>query len=214
MLQARQANRMFGAQATVAGLITFGFLLAGCQPGALPCDKDPEWQAICKGNADGGPMGGSGTGGSGTGGSGTGGASGTGGSGMPTAKTKDTVVPNCDKYKTLGGMDEFFAMRCGANAACHDAAGGNAWTNLKMPDIWDRLDDVPAKFACRGDMIIDTGAWEKSVLWRKTRPAPVMCAGPNMGMSTMPPPAIEPKMPVVTAEEDACLKSFLEVLAK
>ena len=209
MLQARQATRTVGAKAAMAGLILSGVLLAGCQPGVLPCDKDQEWQAICKGNADALPAAG---GGSGNGGSGQGGSSGGSGGNGGTALTKDTAITGCDKYKTLGAMDDFFAMRCGSNAACHDGAGASAWTNLKMPDVWSRLKNTPAKFSCRGDNIIDGTSWDKSVLWRKTR-MPVMCAGANPAMSVMPPPAIEPKMPMLTTAEDDCLKGFLKAIA-
>jgi hypothetical protein len=217
MLQTQLATRRLGTRGAVAGLVVSGVLVAmgGCQPGALPCDKDQEWAAICKGDASvipgsgGGSGSGSGgsSGASGGAGNGSGGAAGSGG-----GVTAATALPNCSKYKTLGGMDEFFGMRCAASPACHDGAGGGAWTNLKMADVWMRLKDVKAKFSCRDDMVIDSKTWDKSVVWRKTH-MPVMCAGPNPAMSVMPPPAIEPKMPMITTDEENCLKDFLQKIA-
>ena len=213
MSEARNATRTLAARG--AGLVVASLLIAGCQPGTLPCDKDPEWAAICKGDASvTGGGGGSGSGGSSGSGGGTQNSGGSGGGGGGTTAKADTPLDNCSKYKTVGGMDEFFAMRCATSGSCHDAAGGGAWTNFKMPDVWMRLKDAPAKFSCKGDPIIDTKAWDKSAAWRKTRmPAPVMCAGTGLGMSVMPPPLIEPKMMELTSEENACLESFLKKMA-
>jgi hypothetical protein len=220
MLQARHADRnLRNSGVGFAGLVVASWLLAGCQPGTLPCTKDDEWAAICKGDAAMSNTGGSGNGGTGgsstggTGGSATGGTGGgTGGSGGG-AVTKTTVIPNCDKYKTVGGMDEFFAMRCGASNSCHNEVGGNAWSNFKVADVWSTFKNADTKFACKPGKVIDGTTWDKSIMWRKTRqPGPPMCDAGLPG-TIMPPPGSTPPTPVLTADEDTCLQGFLKAIA-
>jgi hypothetical protein len=223
MLQARHADRnLRNSGVGLAGLVVASWLLAGCQPGSLPCTKDDEWAAICKGDAAMSNNGGSGNGGSGnggTGGSSTGGSAtggtggGTGGSGGG-AVTKDTPIANCSAYPTLGKMDDFFAMRCGAANACHNETGGAAWNNFKVADVWKTLKNTATIFACKPGKVIDGTTWDKSVMWRKTRqPGPPMCVEGGLPGTIMPPPGSTPPTPVLTPDEDTCLQGFLKAIA-
>jgi hypothetical protein len=217
MLQARQAKQISRLGGSAGVLVVAGLLLATCQAGELPCTKDDEWKAICAGSkASGGSGGGSGGSGGSTGGAGgsPSDAGGTGGKPATGALTKDTPIPNCSMYPTLGKMDDFFAMRCGVANGCHNEVGGSAWSNLKVTDAWMTLKNVTAKFSCKDDKLIDGTTWDKSVIWRKTRtPGPPMCAGSGLTMSIMPPPLLDPKMDALSADESTCLQNFLKAIA-
>ena len=198
---------------TAIGAVMIGSLWLACQPGTLPCDNPtPEWKDVCALPDDPPPP--SGTGGvSGMSGGGGGGA---GMSGTPMPPTKDTPIPGCAKYPTLGKMDEFFATRCGSDGACHTTPGAAVWKDLKMPDIWDRMRTVKSSVDCGGAAMIDTTAWDKSLLWVITRSPKAPCPNGGMIIRLMPPqePAnVMPKEALLSADENTCLEGFLKVLA-
>jgi hypothetical protein len=192
---------------TAIGAVIFGALLASsCAPGKLPCEKDDEWRAVC--DTDG-------TGQGGGGGGGMGGAPGMGGA--AGGVTPATAVVGCDAFKTVGEMDTFFAMRCSPEGGplCHPT-GMSAWQDMKSPEIWKRLANKPANYACREAKLIDTETWENGVIWRKVK-APVMCppgaAASAMPFNVMPDKTMAPMPDALRADELACLEGYLKAIA-
>jgi hypothetical protein len=189
---------------TAIGAVMFGVLLASCAPGKLPCDKDEAWMAVCNEPGEGGQGGGGG------GGGGMGGSAG----GLSEA----TAVANCAAYPTLGKMDEFFLARCGVGeGTCHSGVGAMIWKDLKMPKVWERLSTGTASkaaAACATAQIIDTAAWDKSVIWLITRDPKGTCPDPTKTIArTMPPQDATPKLPLLTADESTCLENYLKAIA-
>jgi hypothetical protein len=138
-------SRVAGVGTAVGAVILGSVMWLGCQPGALPCEKD-DWKGICAGNDSGVSVattgGSSGGNNGGSSGGNTGGSSGgTGGSGAPPAAGKPTAstpVADCGMYKTLGDMDTFFEMKCGSNgAACHGS--GAPFGDFKGNKMWERF---------------------------------------------------------------------------
>jgi hypothetical protein len=209
--------RRFQQIAPGIGLLLFGCTAAavvvqGCQPGKL-CDKE-EYTELCD-NPQLGGTGGGGTGGGGTGGGGAGGNRDGGGMEM-AAVNASTPVPDCPEYNTLGGMDEFFGKRCGHETACHTMAGANAWSDLKMPNIYSRMLNTAPKFACIPDRMLDPADWQKSVLLVKSRDAMPKCKnGSTAGTTAMPPPLAAQgstvKQDPLTDAEKKCLENFVRV---
>ena len=120
-----QHQSKLGFRIMAAVFATGGLAWLSCQPGELPCDSSPEWQAVCKkeggagGTGGGAPMGGAG--------------------GMAPVVDRNTPIADCSQWKTLGEMDKFFAARCagdGTATQCHVATNKDAWTDLNAPDVW------------------------------------------------------------------------------
>ncbi|HEY0705684.1 MAG TPA: hypothetical protein VGG33_02750 [Polyangia bacterium] len=192
-------------KALFVGVLVGGAIVASCQPGTLPCDSSPEWEAICGGS--GGTSGGGGSSGSG-GGGGMGGTTPPGNGGMTgTGVTAATAVMNCSAFPTLGEMDKFFAMRCGEGITCHS---GGAFGDFKAPEVWKRLVGSPSKLAtpCTGSPLIDGKDYTKGLFWIRTQAEPKCPDGKSAG-SRMP---SAPQM-ALNDSEAACLKSFLQVVA-
>jgi hypothetical protein len=167
-----QRSRASSVAAGAVAVVAFGWF--SCAPGRFPCDE-PEWAATCY--PDGGP--------------------GTMPPPPPGKVTRETEVSNCAQYKTLGAMDNFFANRCGIAAACH--ASEVPWTNLKAPDVWQRLLNVKPKAVCNKTdasktvigSLIDGNNWENSILLAKSKHPPTCPPGtdanPMSAGDPMPP---------------------------
>lgn len=200
-----KASSKLAGRGLMGGILLFATSAwVACQPGDLDC-----CQAF-----DGG-FGGAGGAGTNTGGrSGTGGAPATGGgSGGTVTPMPTTAIPNCTKYPTLAKMDEFFAMRCGMPAGCHESQA-SAWSDLKAPNVWMRMLDADPKFSCKtGGKMINKGAPANSLILSKTKM--VMCPpGSSDGISsTTMPPMGTMGQPVLTAEEAKCLTNFVHLAA-
>jgi len=209
---------------TAVGAVIIGSsILLSCQPGELPCEDD-EWQELCNSGGSSGNTGGGG-GPGGMGGTG-GGMAGMGGSGG--AVTRDTIVPNCAEYSTVGAMDGFFEKRCGVNVLCHENA--IPWTDLSQENLWEKLMDKSPASACAKDKagqvlpdkLIDSGSWNKSVLFLKATMEPPACSdsGANAGTIMPPPPAVQASLPEdqrqdpLTADEKTCLENYLKAVTK
>jgi hypothetical protein len=210
--------RRFQQIAPGVGLLLFGFATAaaviqGCKPGTI-CDN-PEYQGPCEM-----PTGGtSGSGGGGTGGGGTGGRDGGGMEAMAPAAS--TPVPDCPtEYNTLGKMDNFFAMRCGHENACHAMTGGNVWSDMKMPNVSGRFFNTPTKNVCLSQAAADrrmlnADDWQAGMMLVKTRDAMPKCKNGMTAGTIMPPPeamqAAAMKQPPLTDAEKKCLESWIRV---
>jgi hypothetical protein len=205
--QQQQSKRSFPIVLALVSLLG-GAAWLSCQPGELPCDSTPEWQAVCKreggagGTGGGSPMGGAG--------------------GMAPVVNKDTAVMDCAQWKTLGEMDKFFSARCagdGAATQCHVSANAAAWNDFTAADIWMRLKDQPPKFACKGggSKLINTATWADSVILAKAKAGagtPMCPAGSNTPGLGMPPQStFMPKMDVLSADETKCLENYLKAIA-
>jgi hypothetical protein len=119
-------------------------------------------------------------------------------------------MTGCDQYKTVGAMDAFFAMRCGVSSLCHGA--GTAWTTMPAQNAFERFKADKAKVSCGGAPLANATNWRESVVWTKTQmPAACPPGSANPGV-TMPPQSFEPKMPVLTAPEMACLEGYLKAI--
>src|SRR5688500_3547786 len=98
---------------TAMGAVMLATLFLGCQPGALPCEKD-EWKEVCALDD---------TGGGGGNGGGTPAPSGMGGSSAaPMMPSGATTTAKCDKWPTVKEIEEKLIMpSCGGKmgASCH-----------------------------------------------------------------------------------------------
>ncbi len=196
-------KRGLGAGATVAVLSAACWL--SCQPGELPCDQSPEWQAICSEGA--GSVGGAG------GAGGTGGGDPTGGAGGVNAATP---VADCPQWPNLGEMDKFFSNRCAAGMSCHVIAAANIWSDLQTAEVWRRMRDKTPIVSCKPGKMINSTAWQESVIWAKVQAAspPVCPPGASNTGITMPPQAgFEPKLDPVNDAERKCLEGYLKAIA-
>src|SRR5688572_21013736 len=155
-------NPVVAGVGTAMGAVLFAGLLLSCQPGKLPCD-DPAWKEVCE--SDGGPVVVAGNGGNSGGQGGNSGGQGGGGGGVTAATTID-----CSAYPTLGDMDKFFAMRCGAASNCHTMP--MPWTDMRTAGIFERLKNQPTQFACKPAKLIDGTTWTNSMIWVKTKGMP------------------------------------------
>ena len=195
---------------TALGAVVLGSVMwLGCQPGTLPCDKDPEWKGLCAGS-DSGVSVVTGTGGSSPSGSGGSGGGNTGTGGMPAAQAKiseTTAVADCGMYKTLGDMDMFFEMKCGSGGSlCHGA--GAPFGDFKGNKLWDRGTTTKTKFACMGTPLIDPMDSSKGAFYAKIN-GEMRCGGM---MGKMPPTNAMPAQ-MITADEKKCLESYLKTIA-
>jgi hypothetical protein len=148
------AHRSRASGLAAGAVVVVAFACLSCSPGRFPCDE-PEWAASC--HPDGGP----------------------GAMPPPPGKVnRETEVINCAQYKTLGAMDNFFANRCGIASGCH--ASEVPWTNLKAPDVWQRLLNLKPKAVCNKTdanktvvgSLIDGNNWENSILLAKSKNPP------------------------------------------
>lgn len=195
---------------TAIGAVIFGALIASCAPGKLPCDKDEQWRMVCDAEDVG-------QGGSGGGGGGQGGASGMGGGpsgmgGAPSGEVTAATEIDCAAYPTVGKMDDFFAMRCGVNATCHQ--NPVPWSDFKSADVFKRMLDIAPKASCTGGgKLIDKANWANSVVLLKTK-TPVMCPpGATTPGTIMPPPNLPPMMDPLSPAELTCLENFVKKVA-
>ena len=203
-------NPVVAGVGTAVGAVIFASVLLGCAPGKLPCD-DPAWKEVCESDGGGGVVNGGAPGGSGGMSGNSGGMGGSsGGMGGGAGISASTTI-NCSEYPTIGDMDKFFAMRCGAAAACHAMA--IPWTDMKAPEVWKRLADKNSTVSCKDAKLIDTKTWSNSVILAKTK-TPVACppGGSNPGLP-MPPANMMPMMAPLSAAETTCLENYLKKIA-
>jgi hypothetical protein len=196
---------------TALGAVVLGSIMwLGCQPGVLPCDKDPEWKGICAGGDALPPPNPATTGGSGgSPNSGTGGSPGTGGMPMTGAKmiNETTQVADCGQYKTLGDMDMFFEVKCGSGGnLCHGT--GAPFGDFKGNKMWERGTTTKTKFACMGTFLIDPADETKGAFWAKLN-AEMRCGG----MLGKMPPSNAMMAQMISADEKKCLENYFKKIA-
>ena len=145
--------------------------------------------------------------------------------------TRETEVLDCAQYKTLGAMDNFFASRCGIASGCH--ASEVPWTNLKAPDVWQRLLNLKPKAVCNKTdankivmgSLIDGKNWKNSILLAKSK-RPPSCppgtdANPMIAGDPMPPTKRSRRLAVPQADlqdalsdaERVCIEGFVRAAA-
>jgi hypothetical protein len=212
-------TRVAGVGTAVGAVILGSVLWLGCQPGALPCEKD-DWKGVCAGgDALPGAGGSSNTGGSSNGGNAggnTGGSSGsTGGAsgdaGMPaTGDLGSKAVASCANWKTVKDMDKFFASKCGNMAACHNNA--MVFGDYTSADFYKKLTDSSfiTKFDCIGVPMADMSDPTKGAFWGKIQNPPTCSASGKMPGPAMP---LAPTAMPLTADEKTCLENYLKVIA-
>lgn len=118
---------------------------------------------------------------------------------------------DCVRWRTVKEMDAFFRQRCGGeDAACHAT---NAFgSNFREPNVFARLLTTPS-LACPGTNLADGTDHTRGAIWAKTRDRPACAAGSNSGRSAGPRMPSDPGVSL-TAEEKACLESFLTALTR
>jgi hypothetical protein len=185
-----------GMRVAAVGLLVSSLAIGACQPGTLDCkvvtcrNPNPQGDPPDGGGADMAPS-----------------SEVVGKDAGSTATPQvnaQTQVPGCTAYPTLGSMDQLFAAKC-TTSGCHSVP---TLMDLKAADVWQRLLDMPTKFACTGEKVIDPAAPAKSVL--ATRSAtPPKCASGAAAPTPMPPAGSTP----LTPEELACIEAFVKAAA-
>jgi hypothetical protein len=133
----------------------------------------------------------------------------------PSAQpTRDTPLPDCPAYPTLGAMDGFFDRRCSglANPLCHGQA--SQWTNLARPDLFSLLLDKEPNTDCLGSRLINSVSPLQSLLYIKSAQAmPVCPEGRSLPGTIMPPPPAtafaDRAYPPLTQQEVLCVEQFV-----
>jgi hypothetical protein len=119
-------------------------------------------------------------------------------------------APGTGDYRTMGEMDRFFQVRCGAGAACHQRSA--LFGDLVSPHVFNRVVDSPAIVCAQAGPTVkwaDSSSWQKSMLWLMAASASSRCPGGAAAGTVI---AAAPAAQLDTSEL-ACLEGFLKVIS-
>jgi hypothetical protein len=124
------------------------------------------------------------------------------------ALTAATALPGCAKYPTVGQLETgLLAKSCGL---CHTKTELLGPTDMASPEMWRRFVDAPVRGEnCKGAKIVDRAKTADSFLLLKLG-RDRRCPDGSTDRGGIMPPA----PPALGAEDLACMRTYVEVIAR
>jgi|GEM_PF-6978264 len=142
---------------------------------------------------------------SGSGGGGGSQAGSGGGSGGAKSPPADLEVEGCAAHPTIADVESAVIVKTCGLSGCHSKAS-TLVSDLKTAGIAMRILNAKPKMICQDDKLIDSDAFEKSLILRKLEDAPKCNNGDDAGEKM-------PSSGSLSADDKTCLVNYVKAIA-